>query len=33
MRERVDAVGGSLTTGDRPDGGFMIAAELPLGTA
>ena len=33
MRERVEAVGGSLTTGDRPDGGFMVAAELPLGTA
>jgi signal transduction histidine kinase len=32
MRERVEAVGGSLTTGDRPDGGFIVAAELPLGT-
>ncbi len=33
MRERVDAIGGSLDTGDRPGGGFVVAAELPLGTA
>jgi signal transduction histidine kinase len=32
MRERVEAVGGSVTTGDRPGGGFVVAAELPLGT-
>jgi signal transduction histidine kinase len=33
MRERVESVGGSLRTGDGPDGGFVVAAELPLGTA
>jgi signal transduction histidine kinase len=32
MRERVEAVGGSVTIGDRPGGGFVVAAELPLGT-
>jgi signal transduction histidine kinase len=32
MRERVEAVGGSVTTGDRPGGGFVVAAELPLPT-
>jgi signal transduction histidine kinase len=33
MRERVEAVGGSLHAGDGPDGGFVVAVELPLGTA
>jgi len=32
MRERVEVVGGSLAAGDGPDGGFVVAAELPLGT-
>ncbi|MEU8283232.1 sensor histidine kinase [Micromonospora sp. NPDC048905] len=30
MRERVSALGGSLTTGTRPDGGFRVRARLPL---
>jgi signal transduction histidine kinase len=30
MRERVDAVGGSLRHGPLPDGGFTVAAQLPL---
>jgi signal transduction histidine kinase len=30
MRERVGAVGGSLTAGAGPDGGFRVRAELPL---
>lgn len=29
MAERVAAVGGSLSTGDRPEGGFGVAAWLP----
>ncbi|MEV7654742.1 sensor histidine kinase [Streptomyces anulatus] len=30
MRERVAAVGGTLVTAPRPDGGFAVHAELPL---
>ncbi|MFF7279538.1 histidine kinase [Streptomyces griseorubiginosus] len=30
MRERANAVGGTVTTGPRPEGGFRVAAELPL---
>ncbi|WP_068920630.1 sensor histidine kinase [Planobispora rosea] len=31
MRERAVAVGGSLTAGPRPEGGFAVRAELPAG--
>jgi signal transduction histidine kinase len=30
MRERVQAFGGDLEVGPRPDGGFRVAARLPL---
>jgi signal transduction histidine kinase len=30
MRERVDALGGRLEAGPRPEGGFRVYAELPL---
>jgi signal transduction histidine kinase len=30
MRERVTALGGSLTAGPRPDGGFAVTARLPV---
>lgn len=30
MRERVALLGGALTTGDAPGGGFVVAADLPL---
>ncbi|MGY0056693.1 sensor histidine kinase [Streptomyces sp. LZ34] len=30
MRERAHSVGGALTTGRRPEGGFEVTAELPL---
>ncbi|MGC0417142.1 sensor histidine kinase [Embleya sp. AB8] len=33
LRERVDLVGGTLRAGPCPDGGFELAAELPLGAA
>lgn len=31
LRDRVEAVGGTLTVGDRPGGGTTVAARLPLG--
>jgi signal transduction histidine kinase len=31
MRERVALLGGSLSAGPAPDGGFMVSAVLPLG--
>jgi signal transduction histidine kinase len=33
MRERVASVGGELTTGPRPAGGFEVRARLPIGEA
>jgi signal transduction histidine kinase len=30
MRERAAMLGGSITVGDAPDGGFQVRAELPL---
>jgi signal transduction histidine kinase len=33
MRERVALLGGSLTAGPSPDGGFVVSAVLPLGGA
>jgi signal transduction histidine kinase len=33
MRERVGALGGQLTTGPRPGGGFRVLAHLPLDDA
>ncbi len=32
MRERAGAVGGRLAADPRPDGGFLVTAELPLRT-
>ena len=32
MRERVEAIGGTLTVGDHPEGGFEIVADLPVAT-
>jgi signal transduction histidine kinase len=31
MRERVTLLDGSLTTGPRPGGGFVVHARLPIG--
>jgi signal transduction histidine kinase len=33
MRERATAVGGQLTAGKRPEGGFLVSTELPLPAA
>jgi signal transduction histidine kinase len=33
MRERVALLGGSLSAGPAPDGGFVVSAVLPLGEA
>ncbi|MFJ9118741.1 sensor histidine kinase [Streptomyces sp. NPDC102394] len=33
MRERATAIGGSVTAGPRPEGGFRVVAELPLSLA
>jgi signal transduction histidine kinase len=33
MRERVALLGGSLSAGPLPDGGFVVSAVLPLGSA
>jgi signal transduction histidine kinase len=33
MRERATAVGGTLTAGARPQGGFLVSAHLPLRAA
>jgi signal transduction histidine kinase len=33
MRERVALLGGSLSAGPAPDGGFVVSAVLPLGDA
>jgi signal transduction histidine kinase len=33
MRERVTALGGRLSAGPRPDGGYRVCAELPLRAA
>jgi signal transduction histidine kinase len=33
MRERATAVGGTLTAGARPHGGFLVSAQLPLPAA
>jgi signal transduction histidine kinase len=30
MRERATAVGGHLSTGSRPEGGFLVSARLPV---
>ena len=33
MRERMAVFGGSLETGERPGGGFLVRATIPLGGA
>ncbi len=33
MRERVQALGGQLTAGPRPDGGWTVHTTIPLGAA
>jgi signal transduction histidine kinase len=33
MRERVALLGGSLTAGPAPGGGFVVSAILPIGQA
>jgi signal transduction histidine kinase len=32
MRERAEALGGSLTAGPSPEGGFLVTASLPIGS-
>jgi signal transduction histidine kinase len=31
MRERAESVGGTLTAGPRPGGGFVVSVRLPVG--
>jgi signal transduction histidine kinase len=33
LRERVEVIGGTLRAGPRPDGGFAVRAEIPVGAA
>ncbi|MEH0448567.1 hypothetical protein QA811_34230 [Streptomyces sp. B21-102] len=33
MRERATAIGGTVTAGPRPEGGFQVVADLPLSLA
>jgi signal transduction histidine kinase len=33
LRQRVELVRGSLRSGARPDGGFEVYTELPIGAA
>jgi signal transduction histidine kinase len=33
MRERATAVGGQLSAGQRPEGGFLVSTDLPLPAA
>jgi signal transduction histidine kinase len=33
MRERAEALGGSLEAGPRPEGGWRVEAKLPLSRA
>jgi signal transduction histidine kinase len=33
MHERAGAIGGTVTAGPRPEGGFQVVAELPLSLA
>jgi len=33
MRERVALLGGSLSAGPAPDGGYVVSAVLPMGDA
>ena len=32
MRERAEALGGNLSAGPSSDGGFLVAASLPVGS-
>jgi len=32
MRERAEALGGSLSAGPSPEGGFLVTASLPIGS-
>ena len=33
MRERLELYGGRLDSGPRPEGGYVVRAQLPLGAA
>jgi signal transduction histidine kinase len=33
MRERATAIGGTVTAGPQPEGGFQVVADLPLSLA